>query len=147
MIVVFDVDGTLLNIDHRLHHIQNKPKNWKKFYENLHLDKPIWPIVNLAYMFDLNVDNTVIICTGRSEKYKEQTASKLADLEVWYDNIYMRSNTDFRADYITKAELADQIIEKYGKIDLWVDDKAEVCEAIRLKGIQVLQVLKKENVS
>jgi len=32
-VYVFDLDGTLANIDHRLHFIKTKPKNWPAFFE------------------------------------------------------------------------------------------------------------------
>lgn len=144
------MDGTLVNIDHRLHHIQNKPKNWKKFYENLELDEPIPEMVWLARTistaenYEDDYRNPIfLVCTGRKEKYRRETQLKLQEAFIYCNEVFMRPLNDFRPDYVVKAELADQIIEKYGKIDLWVDDKPEVCEAIRAKGIQVLQVLKK----
>ena len=31
MDVIFDIDGTLVNIEHRLPHIMKKPKDWDTF--------------------------------------------------------------------------------------------------------------------
>jgi hydroxymethylpyrimidine pyrophosphatase-like HAD family hydrolase len=30
-IVIFDIDGTLANGDHRVKHVREKPKNWPKY--------------------------------------------------------------------------------------------------------------------
>jgi len=40
-IVLVDCDGTLANGQHREHHLDNTPKDWRKYYSQLHLDKPI----------------------------------------------------------------------------------------------------------
>ena len=39
--VCVDLDGTLCNIDHRLHHVRGEgKKNWKAFFDNLLDDRP-----------------------------------------------------------------------------------------------------------
>lgn len=30
--IIFDIDGTLANIDHRLHHLEGFNPNWKSFF-------------------------------------------------------------------------------------------------------------------
>jgi 3-dehydroquinate dehydratase-2 len=39
MLVVFDIDGTLANIEHRLDYVRSKPKNWKAFDAGIPNDK------------------------------------------------------------------------------------------------------------
>ena len=39
MLVVFDIDGTLAKIDHRLGFVRSKPKNWKAFDAGIPNDK------------------------------------------------------------------------------------------------------------
>jgi FMN phosphatase YigB (HAD superfamily) len=36
MIYIFDIDGTLADISHRLHFIQQEPKDWRGFYSEMH---------------------------------------------------------------------------------------------------------------
>ena len=47
--IIFDIDGTLANLDHRLRHILNEPKDWDSFYRDIDKDQPIAPITLLCY--------------------------------------------------------------------------------------------------
>ena len=40
MDIIFDVDGTLMNIAHRRQYVVQRPKDWARFRENTHLDTP-----------------------------------------------------------------------------------------------------------
>lgn len=44
MLVVFDIDGTLANIEHRLDYVRSKPKNWKAFDAGIPNDKVNEPV-------------------------------------------------------------------------------------------------------
>lgn len=138
-VVVFDIDGTLVDIDHRLHHIRNKPKDWVSFYEDMDQDKPIEEMVWLADAIYRRSD-FFYICTGRSDKFRSKTIDKLVSLNIETDHLYMRKKDDFRPDFQVKSDYADEIIAKHGKIDLWFEDRSQVVTALRDKGIRVLQV-------
>lgn len=156
MIVVFDIDGTLANCEHRMHHIKPlaleqgvKPKkNWKAFFDEMVNDKPIVPIIQMLYRH-MAANDDVFFCTGRPETHRDQTLNWMYDI-IWsdwmYDGslgtefLYMRAKTDNRPDYVTKAELADKIMAEHGPIDIWYDDRRKVIDAIRAKGITVLAV-------
>src|SRR5688500_361977 len=47
-IVIFDIDGTLADISERIHHVKNKPKNWKAFFAGMAQDKTINSMVELC---------------------------------------------------------------------------------------------------
>lgn len=49
---LFDIDGTLSDLTHRLHHIQKEPKDWNAFFDGCGDDAPIKHIVNLAISLD-----------------------------------------------------------------------------------------------
>ena len=38
--IIFDVDGTLMDIEHRKHFVQDKPKDWKQFMAEMVNDTP-----------------------------------------------------------------------------------------------------------
>ena len=142
MIAVFDLDGTIADCSHRLHHILNKPKNWPAFFDGMKDDTPIKPMVDLLNMLWAD-GNHIIFCTGRPEKYRAVTLEWLSEVIhcIYIDvDLYMRKEGDHRPDYVTKAELADEILARWGSIDLWFDDRTEVVKALRKKGIKVLQV-------
>jgi len=37
--IIVDIDGTLADVEHRVHHVQNEPKDWKSFNENMEHDE------------------------------------------------------------------------------------------------------------
>ena len=53
-VCIFDIDGTLANCDHRLHHIQDKPKNWDLFYNGCMDDDVILPVAEMLDLFSKN---------------------------------------------------------------------------------------------
>ena len=140
MIAIFDIDGTLAIIDHRLHWIQTKPKNWKAFYSAAHEDEVHLPIASI--MKDLAfAQNTIVIATARNEKYRDDTAEWLQvnGLNV-YDGLYMRKKKDFRPDYVVKSEMIGHITKRFGFPDIWFDDKEDVINELKKEGVFTIHV-------
>ena len=50
-VIVFDIDGTLANIEHRRSFVATKPKNWKAFNAGIVNDTPHEDLVELTWMF------------------------------------------------------------------------------------------------
>ncbi|WP_227254813.1 c-type cytochrome [Frigoriglobus tundricola] len=48
--VIFDIDGTLADLTHRLHHIRNGSHNWDGFFPACGNDSVIEPIRDLAVL-------------------------------------------------------------------------------------------------
>ena len=42
--IIFDIDGTLMNVDHRRHHVMKTPKDYKAFRAATGDDIPNWEI-------------------------------------------------------------------------------------------------------
>lgn len=137
-IIVFDIDGTVADISHRVHHVQVKPKNWKEFDAAAHLDTLIEPIAALFNLFQAK--NKILFCTGRSDNHREATRKWLLKHDLYHDELYMRKHKDYREDSIVKVELLQQIRKDYGEPYLWFDDRDRVVAAIRAQGVKVLQV-------
>lgn len=143
MIVVFDVDGTLANVEHRVHYWRETPKNWDKFKSEMINDTPIKPICKLAReMWSLG--HIVLICTGRGEDSRDLTERWMWDNHILFAKMYMRAENDRRHDAIVKKELLDQIIDEFGKPDLWFDDRPRVVKMLRENGIFVADVYQGE---
>lgn len=64
--IVFDLDGTLADINHRLHYLDEDPKNWDEFFDACSEDSPYWPVLTLFNELSLDVFNIVEIWTGRA---------------------------------------------------------------------------------
>lgn len=138
-IVIFDIDGTLANIEHRRGYVANKPKNFKAFNAAIPQDTPHEEIVFLAKTF-ADQGHTVLLCSGRGEESREVTVKQMADFGVTFQKLFMRSLKDYRADNIVKVELLAQIREEFGEPFLWFDDRQQVVDAIRAEGVKVCQV-------
>lgn len=141
MLVVFDIDGTLANIEHRLDYVRSKPKNWKAFDAGIPNDKVNEPV---AEVFDAMVmgGHTVILASGRNERVRIATQDWLRKNSFSsYDKLYMRKADDFRNDSIVKREMLDEIVADYGKKpDMVFDDRPRVVNMWRDAGIFVFDV-------
>lgn len=138
-IVVFDIDGTLANIEHRRAFVATKPKNWRAFTAGIPNDTAHQDIVELTHLF-WNAGHRVILCSGRGEESREVTEKQMIDFTVPYHKLYMRPVKDHRQDSIVKVELLWKIREEFGNPAYWFDDRQQVVDAIRAEGIRVLQV-------
>lgn len=138
-VIVFDIDGTLANIEHRRAFVASKPKNFKAFNAGIPQDTPHEEIVFLAKTF-FDQGHTVLLCSGRGEESREVTVKQMDDFGVKFDKLFMRQHKDYRADNIVKVELLAQIREQFGEPFLWFDDRKQVVDAIRAEGVRVLQV-------
>ena len=143
MLVVFDIDGTLANIEHRLGYVRSKPKNWAAFDAGIPNDKVNEPVARVFHSLH-NGENTLVFASGRSERSRQATVDWLRANKMWfgsYSRLYMRKADDFRGDNIVKDEIIDEIIRDYGcKPDMWFDDRPRVVRAVRARGIFVFDV-------
>lgn len=140
MIVVFDIDGTLANLDHRLDYIRTKPKNWVAFNTGVINDEPIYPVINILESLYYDHD-TILLASGRSDDTREDTEKWLqVNVGVPHDKLYMRKAGDYRDDTIVKSEILDQIIEEYGMPDIVFDDRPKVVQMWRDRGVFTVSV-------
>lgn len=155
--IIFDIDGTLANLDHRLRHILKEPKDWDAFYSDMTKDKPIEPIrivcgslLALQYLadsFGYEAKCHVVFCTGRPETYRQETLSWL-DKHLLSGTIikpdvlklYMRKAGDYRPDAKVKEELLTQIKADGYEPILAFEDRERVVNMWRRNGIQCCQV-------
>lgn len=136
---IFDLDGTLANVEHRLHYIKREKPNWTMFNECCLNDKPIVPVVNMARL--LSDTHHIVICSGRmaTKSVSDKTQKWLKLNHISYSALYMRSEGDFRSDHIIKEECYNDIFLKY-VIDGVFDDRKTVVDMWRSKGLICYQV-------
>ena len=142
MLVVFDIDGTLANIEHRLDYVRSKPKNWKAFDAGIPNDKVNEPVAKVFHAMAAE-GNTIVLASGRNERTREATEKWLYENSLFGFGIklYMRKADDFRNDSIVKREMLDEIIADYGKKpDMVFDDRPRVVKMWRDAGIFVFDV-------
>jgi phosphoglycolate phosphatase-like HAD superfamily hydrolase len=140
MIYIFDIDGTLADISHRLHFIQKEPKDWRGFFAACPKDEPIRPVIEIAKALALH--HTIIMITGRSDEIEEQTSLWLNEHYIFIGDLLMRKAGDHREDSIVKAELLDRLLrERPGANIAGVfEDRKQVVDMYRAKGLRVFQV-------
>lgn len=138
MVFIFDIDGTLFDPDHRLHYIKSDPKNWDKFFEAAFDDPPILPTVKIAQAL-LQSNHQLVYLTGRPEKIRLSTRI-LLDKYHLSGALYMRKDRDYREDFIIKAELFNNHFHADTKIGGVFEDRQQVCDMWRAKGLRVYQV-------
>jgi hydroxymethylpyrimidine pyrophosphatase-like HAD family hydrolase len=146
MLVVFDLDGTLANIEHRLGYVRSKPKNWPAFDAGIPNDDVNPHVAEVFYSLQRS-GNEIIFASGRSEKTRDATVKWLQDNHFWdyRSKLYMRKADDYRSDDIIKREILDDIIADYGqKPDMVFDDRPRVVKMWRDNGIFVFDVYQGE---
>lgn len=142
--VTFDLDGTLFNVDHRLHHVRrdgNKKPNWRAFFAGIKDDvtNPWCKILLQALGSDDEL--FIVLASGRSEEYRQATVDSLnkEDLILHYDHLFMRQAGDSRPDTQIKENILDfEILTRYEPI-MFVDDRPSVCRMWRKRGFICLQ--------
>jgi phosphoserine phosphatase len=137
---VFDLDGTLANVDHRQEHALNK--NWDAFHFLCHLDRPYQNIVDL--MSAISENWKIIIITGRDEKYRKATEHWLDANEIFPDALFMRQKDDRRPDHEYKLEIIDSIcgsrVSALESVIAWFDDRDNLVAKLRDAGFTICQV-------
>lgn len=141
--IIFDLDGTLADCRHRLHHVTQYPKNWDKFFAEIPGDKPHAPIAKLFECVQVAHESDVVwvFCSGRPENYRSTTEEWLQRYCGAHEPLYMRSADDTRKDAVVKLELLEKIRADGFNPILAIDDRPQVIEAWRSAGIAVLAVM------
>lgn len=135
--VIFDLDGTLANCQHRLHHVSGHKKHWDAFFEGIPDDPPVYGVVSVLRA--MARDNNIVLTTGRPEKCREMTEEWLNKHVVPYDVLYMRADGDLRPDNITKAQIYEGIKQDGYDVYLAIDDRKSIVDLWRSLGICTLQ--------
>ena len=140
MDIIFDMDGTLMNIEHRRHHVSSDKKDWQAFKNATVKDTPYDHICDLAVMLSEVPGNRIIICTGRNETEEWITVKQLLACGIPYDALLMRPNDDYDPDDILKARMLDQLRSNGYKPSMVFDDRDSVVKMWRAAGLTCLQV-------
>lgn len=133
---VFDIDGVLADVRHRLAFVQSVPKSWGDFFGRAHLDAVLEPGRQLVHA-TIAARHPVVYSTGRPEHCREDTVEWLAAHGLPDAPLYMRSDADRRPGRVTKLELARRLRAQSG-VAFLVDDDPVVVEALRDDGFAVL---------
>jgi|APCry1669193128_1035447.scaffolds.fasta_scaffold84054_1 phosphoglycolate phosphatase-like HAD superfamily hydrolase len=146
MIYIFDIDGTLADVSHRLHYITGETKDWDAFFAACGDDKPIFEVITVARAL-ANMGNNLVYSTGRPSTVEVKTTGWMDKYRVPLVNeghLFMRTAGDHREDNEVKAELYDKIIARFpGAVMGGVfEDRQQCVDMYRARGLRVFQVAK-----
>lgn len=137
--VIFDIDGTLADVEHRRHYVQRPKPDWAAFSAAMVDDVPRADVCRLFE--DLAGHYMIFAVTGREEAYRQATRE-------WFIRhslcppamLLMRPTKDYRADEVIKREIYERDIAPEHRPILVVDDRPKVIRMWRSLGLFVLDV-------
>lgn len=136
---IFDIDGTIADCSHRIHHIMGVPKNWDTFFAGCADDAPIKHIIELArHLSRAGMD--IVYVSGRSDQCRTETTDWLNAHHLPAGPLYMRKQGDHRDDDIIKLELLEQVRTDGFDPIMAFEDRARVVKMWRTIGIPCAQV-------
>jgi phosphoglycolate phosphatase-like HAD superfamily hydrolase len=93
-LAVFDIDGVVADVRHRLHYIENGRRAWDAFFDNAG-DDPLLP-EGAALVADLAAQHDIVWLTGRPEWLRSVTTRWLRDHGLPTDELHLRPAGDYR---------------------------------------------------
>ena len=138
-VAIFDVDGTLMDINHRRKYVESEQKDWKKFFEYMEFDTIRDDVFQLAHALQES-GYVIIVCSGRNEKHRELTKKQLAFGKLEYEALMMRGDADYRPDWEVKQEMLDRMRDEGLDPKIAVDDRPSVVMMWRDNGLTCFDV-------
>jgi len=136
--IIVDIDGTLADVEHRVHHVRQEPKNWRAFNQAMELDI-LNPWCRDLILAMKNQSTDVLLVTGRDEDYRSKTEQWLKKNDVPFDHLWMRQASDYRGDDVIKNEIYNVEIKPKYQVLFVVDDRQSVVKMWRSIGLVCLQ--------
>ena len=125
-IVVFDIDGVVADVRHRVHFVERRPQNWGRFFAGA-ADDPVSE-VGADWARKAAAEHDLVWLTGRPEWLRPVTARWLDQHELPAGPLLMRGDRDYRpAREFKLAELRK--LAAQDEIVVFVDDDPLVIQA------------------
>ena len=138
-LVIFDLDGTLADLTHRLHYIQRDKPDWDAFHRECYLDTPKAPMVKLAQRLYAG-GAEIWVFSGRSDIVRGATERWLSMNNVPVGALVMRRHGDRTKDcHLKKKWLEDMWDADRERLICAVDDRQQVVDMWRDNGVVCLQ--------
>jgi hypothetical protein len=135
-LAVFDVDGVLADVRHRLHHLESRPKNWDGFFRDAVHDPPL--AEGIALCRESAKDCEVVYVTGRPEHCRRDTLAWFARHGLPEGRLSMRRGGDRRPARMAKPQLLAGLARNR-VVAVVVDDDEQVCDAYEAAGWTVMR--------
>ena len=138
--VIFDIDGTITNLDHRLKFIDgSQPKDWDLFTATMSDDSINVPVVQVllamrAQGFD------ILLVTGRREQFSTVTMDWMDMRHIPYAALFMRKEGDDREVSLVKRDLLVDVHDAGWDPKTVFEAGAACVDMWRAEGLTCLQV-------
>jgi len=135
-VAVFDIDGVLADVAHRLHYLESHPKRWGSFFAAAGKDGLLSEGASLAR--SLATEAEIRYLTGRPERLRQVTQSWLDRFDLPAGPLTMRPNRDRRPARTFKRDRLAEWLGDGAEIAIVVDDDPAVVAMIEQMGLPVL---------
>lgn len=159
-LIICDLDGTIANIEHRLHYIKGPKKDWDSFNKacvddtvNKDVREILWNLYDKGRWekFKDGLKGSarkVYFFSGRSEAVRKETEEWLHKYVVSPSmcddekrpNLFMRKEGDFRNDVEVKRDMLHELCITPEEVLCILDDRQGVVDMWREEGFRCLQV-------
>ena len=154
-IIIADLDGTLADLTHRLHHVKKikeqqhvkgTKRDWGAFHAECVNDKPITDVIEivLGLITAPDVDRELYVLSGRNAIVRKETTQWLEEhvsgVEDWDTRLLMRKGHDFRPDTEVKLDMVQDLGITPDDVLCIFDDRQSVVDMWRANGYRCLQV-------
>ncbi len=131
-IAVFDIDGVVADVTHRLHHLRRRPQNWERFFTESEHDPVLADGVRRVQQA-VRDGLAVVWLTGRPSWLREVTRGWLVDAGLPSDHLLMRPTHDYRPARHFKLETLDGL-STGAEIVSFLDDDPDVIATVAAAG-------------
>ena len=123
-LAVFDIDGVLADVRHRLHHLQARPQRWNAFFLEAERD----PLLGegATRLRAAQTEHDVVYLTGRPERNRTLTRTWLAAHGLPTGPLYMRPDDDHRPARWVKRNTLRRLAQTRTIASVLDDDPAVV---------------------
>jgi phosphoglycolate phosphatase-like HAD superfamily hydrolase len=130
-ISVFDIDGVLADVRHRLHHLEARPQRWERFFQTADRD-PLLP-EGAERLRAALVDHDVVYLTGRPERTRRLTERWLRRHDLPTGPLLMREDDDYRPARRMKREVL-RSLARTRTVSAVLDDDPAVVATLEADG-------------
>jgi uncharacterized HAD superfamily protein len=133
VLAVFDIDGVVADVRHRVHHLDGH-KSWSKFFEAAGEDALLDTGAKLVA--DLAREHEIVWLTGRPEWLRRTTRRWLAQHGLPGEELHLRPHHDYRPAPLYKMSVLRRLAPR--GVAAFVDDDDEVVAAAVAAGFPAL---------
>jgi hypothetical protein len=129
-VAVFDIDGVVADVRHRLHHLAGRSKDWYGFFDAADQDPALEVGVELVQR--LSAAHEIVWLTGRPAWLRGVTEDWLRSYDLPGTELHMRPGNDRRPARLYKLGVLRKLAPR--PVAAFVDDDDDVIEAALTAG-------------